>query len=86
MRQNVVTMFGQTPAFVEPCAAMGLAPRMTPMEAYPVHLIKEFLVSVKSKKPADADVWDGFRERGNRGKGHRGYDPRRPGRWVFKPY
>ncbi|KAL6733070.1 hypothetical protein Aduo_003756 [Ancylostoma duodenale] len=34
MRQNVVTMFGQTPAFAEPCAAMGSAPRMTPMEAY----------------------------------------------------
>ncbi|KAL6729654.1 hypothetical protein Aduo_000692 [Ancylostoma duodenale] len=48
MRQNVVTMFGQTPAFAEPCAAMGSAPRMTPMEASPVHLIKEFVVSLQS--------------------------------------
>ncbi|KAL6733096.1 hypothetical protein Aduo_003778 [Ancylostoma duodenale] len=48
MRQNVVTMFGQTLAFAEPCAAMGSAPRMTPMEAYPVHLIKELLVSLQS--------------------------------------
>ncbi|KAL6739495.1 hypothetical protein Aduo_012941 [Ancylostoma duodenale] len=48
MRQNVVTMFGQTPAFAEPCAAMGSAPRMTPMEAYPVHLIKKFLLSLQS--------------------------------------
>ncbi|KAL6724132.1 hypothetical protein Aduo_019048 [Ancylostoma duodenale] len=48
MRQNVVTMFGQTPAFAEPCAAMGSAPRMTPIETYPVHLMKEFLVSMQS--------------------------------------
>ncbi|EYB84693.1 hypothetical protein Y032_0311g2130 [Ancylostoma ceylanicum] len=48
MRQNIVTMFGQTPAFAEPCATMGSAPRMAPIEAYHVHLVKEFLISLQS--------------------------------------
>ncbi|KAL6726400.1 hypothetical protein Aduo_008373 [Ancylostoma duodenale] len=44
---NIVTMFGQTPAFTEPCVTMGSAPRMTPDEAYSVHLIKQFLVALQ---------------------------------------
>ncbi|EYC28169.1 hypothetical protein Y032_0008g368 [Ancylostoma ceylanicum] len=48
MRQNIVTMFGQTPAFAEPCATMGLAPRMAPIEANHVHLVKEFLASLQT--------------------------------------
>ncbi|KAL6743599.1 hypothetical protein Aduo_016619 [Ancylostoma duodenale] len=44
---NIVTMFGQTPAFTEPCVTMGSAPRMTPDEAYSVQLIKQFLVALQ---------------------------------------